>query len=66
MDQKLERKGFFRIPGVFAEYLAMYGRDMGLLIKSSPIYFSLTILITAVNTCVPLISAFLTKRSDRI
>lgn len=62
MDQKLERKGFFRILGVFAEYLAMYGRDMGLLIKSSPIYFSLTILITAVNTCVPLISAFLTKR----
>lgn len=45
----------------FLGHFAMYRNDIGLLIKSSPLFFFLTIVIASVNICVPIVAAFLIK-----
>lgn len=42
-------------------HFVMYRNDIGLLIKSSPLFFFLTIVIASINICIPIVTAFLTK-----
>ena len=43
------------------KHFFMYRNDIELLIKSSPVYFFLTIIIVGIDICLPVFTAFLTK-----